>query len=76
LAEVSTFKRAGKKPSKPTVRELTTPLLTLRALQVGLRLDELEDIEVGELIDILTESGNDSYEYPRRATQEDFDKYF
>jgi hypothetical protein len=50
--------------------------LTLRALQLGLRLSELEDIEVGELIDILTESGNDSYEYPRKATQEDFDKYF
>lgn len=58
------------------MRELTTPLLTLRALQTGLRLHELEDIEVGELIDLLTESGNDSYEYPAKATQEDMDKYF
>lgn len=39
-------------------------------------MPDLEYIEVGELIDILIESNNDSYEYPARATQEDFDKYF
>lgn len=36
-----------------------------------MRLEELELLEVGELIDVLTESANDSYEYPVRATQED-----
>jgi len=35
------------------------------------RLEELELLEVGELIDVLTESANDGYEYPVEATQED-----
>lgn len=43
---------------------------------MGLRLEELEDVEVGELIDILIEAGNDNYDYPKRATQEDMQKYF
>lgn len=76
MVKLSTHKRAGKKPSEPTVRELTTPLLTYRALQMGLRLEELEDVEVGELIDILIEASNDNYDYPKRATQEDMQKYF
>ncbi len=76
MAEVHIRERGLKKPAKPTVRPLTTPLLTLRALQVGLRLNELELIDVGELLDVLTESSNDSYDYPRKATQEDMDRYF
>ena len=47
-------------------------MLMLRAVQIGLRLSELEDITLGELIDMLIENGNDSYEYPIKATQEDF----
>lgn len=71
MAEICQDFLRSKKPSKPTVRELNTPLLTLRALQLGVRLEELELLEVGELIDVLTESANDSYEYPVKATQED-----
>lgn len=41
-----------------------------------IRLSELELLEVGELIDLLTESANDNYDYPVKATQEDMDKYF
>jgi len=47
-------------------------MLMLRALQVGLRLHDLEEITIGELIDILIEMDNDSYDYPTKATQEDF----
>jgi len=39
---------------------------------MGIRLSELSDITIGELLDILIENENDSYEYPIKATQEDF----
>lgn len=47
-------------------------MIVLRALQIGLRLSDLEQITLGELIDILIENENDSYEYPTKATQDDF----
>lgn len=64
-----------KKRNKPTVREFTTALLTLRALQIGLRIDELDDLNVGELMDLITESANDNYEYPLKASQNDIDAF-
>ena len=50
-------------------------MIVLRALQVGLRLDDLEHITVGELMDILTERVNDEYDYPRKATKADFERF-
>lgn len=50
-------------------------MLMLRALEIGLKLSELEEITVGELLDILIEHGNDQYEYPIKATQEDFERF-
>lgn len=47
-------------------------MLILRALQIGLKLSDLDNITLGELVDILIESENDGYEYPIKATQEDF----
>ena len=47
-------------------------MLILRALQIGLKLSDLEQITLGDLVDILIENENDSYEYPIKATQEDF----
>lgn len=47
-------------------------MLILRALQIGLRLSDLDNITLGELVDILIENENDSYEYPIKATQDDF----
>lgn len=47
-------------------------MLILRALQLGLRLSDLDQITVGDLVDLIIESGNDEYEYPVKATQEDF----
>ena len=44
----------------------------LRALQLGLSLSDLDQITVGDLIDMLIEYGNDSCEYPIKATQDDF----
>ena len=47
-------------------------MLMLRALQIGLRLSDLEEITIGDLIDMLIEHDNDQYQYPIKATQDDF----
>ena len=47
-------------------------MLILRALQIGLKLSDLDNITMGELVDILIERENDEYEYPIKPTQDDF----
>lgn len=49
--------------------------MVLRALQIGLRLSDLDNIERGELTDLITENANDKCEYTELATQNDFDKF-
>ena len=61
---------------KPTTREMNTPLLILRALQVGLKITDFDYIEVGDIFDLLTESANDSFDYPKKGTVEDFNALF
>lgn len=50
-------------------------MLMLRALELGLKISELEEITVGELFDMLIEHGNDQCEYPIKATKEDFARF-
>lgn len=50
-------------------------IFMLRALQAGLRLSELDELEEGQVLDIIIESGNDSAEYDLEATQEDMDRF-
>jgi hypothetical protein len=40
-----------------------------------LSLSDLDQIEMGELNDMIIEHGNDSYEYQELASQEDFDNF-
>lgn len=54
---------------------MTTGLYLLRCKELGLSLDDLEEIEYGLVEDMFTEKNNDSYDYPYKATQEDFDKF-
>ncbi len=54
---------------------MTGALFLLRALQVGLRLSDLDELEEGQVADIIIESGNDSAEYDYVATQEDMDAF-
>lgn len=42
---------------------------------MGLTLDDLDSLEYGLIIDMMTESTNDEYEYRPLATQEDFDRF-
>lgn len=57
------------------MRESTVGLYMLRAYQLGLTLDEMEKMSVGDVFDMLTENGNDQEEYDYKATQEDFDAF-
>lgn len=54
---------------------MTTALFVLRAIQAGLSLNDLDSLEYGVVVDIITEASNDSAEYRQLATQEDFDKF-
>ena len=42
---------------------------------LGLSLDELEKMEYGIVMDMLTEKGNDDVPYRQLATQSDFDRF-
>lgn len=45
----------------------------LRAAQIGLSMDDLEQIDIGFMFDLMIEAGNDHYEYPYAPTQKDID---
>ena len=49
----------------------------LRAKQIGLTLDELDQLDEGVVYDMIIESANDNAEdsYAKLATQADFDKF-
>lgn len=50
-------------------------MFLLRAIQIGLTLDDLDCLEVGMVNDMMTESANDDAKYDYVATQEDFDRW-
>lgn len=54
---------------------MTTPLLMLRACQIGIPIVDMDLISIGLLLDMWTEKANDLATYRRLATQEDFDKF-
>ena len=54
---------------------MTTALFVLRAVQMGLRISDLDSLEYGFVIDMMTESANDDFNYRPLATQEDFDRF-
>lgn len=54
---------------------MTTALFLLRVYQIGMKLDDLDDLEAGTVFDIMTEAGNDEFNYKQVATQNDFDRF-
>ncbi len=54
---------------------MTTALYMLRCIQVGIRLSDLDTLEYGMIMDILTETSNDEFKYKEVASQEDFDRF-
>lgn len=47
----------------------------LRCKEMGFSVDELEQIDFGVVVDMMTEQGNDQHKYPYKATQKDFDNF-
>lgn len=47
----------------------------LRCFQVGMHVSDLEQLSIGMVNDIITEMGNDNYDYKQIADQSDFDKF-
>ncbi len=56
-------------------RQFNTAVFILRALQVGLQLADLDYLEFGEVMDIITERSNDDAKYNQVASQADFDRF-
>lgn len=54
---------------------MNTAVYFLRAKQLGLTIAEMEQMTVGFVIDLITESSNDEAKYTEKATQEDFSKF-
>ena len=56
-------------------RPFTTGLFLLRCYQIGLRVSDLAYLEMGMVVDLFIESGNDGENCRQLATQEDFDRF-
>lgn len=59
-----------------TIRPMTTSLFQLRALELGIRKQDLRFYTCGQIFGILMEKSNDNYEWPRKATQDDINALF
>ena len=54
---------------------MTTPLLLLRCVQIGLSIRDLDLLTIGMVNDMYAESRNDDYNYKEIASQDDFDRF-
>lgn len=57
------------------MRETTVGLMMLRAKELGLSIEEMFLVTEGELVDMIIERSNDSYEYPLKPTLADFESF-
>ena len=55
---------------------MTVGLYMLRCKELGFSINELDQVERGDIFDMLAEKANDMEEYPYKATQADFDNAF
>lgn len=56
---------------------MTTPLLLLRAVQLGVHISEMDLLTIGEINDMYTEMQRDEYQadFCRLPVQKDFDNF-
>lgn len=54
---------------------MTSALFLLRCKELGLSLDELDDLDIGMVFDMFTERANDSYDWAVLASQDDFRRF-
>ena len=50
-------------------------IFLLRAFELGLSVADLEELSYGDVIDMLIESHNDTYDWPLAPTQSDIDVF-
>ncbi len=65
------------KKLRATDREMTTPLLLLRAVQLGVQISEMDMLTIGTINDMYTEMQNDENQgaYNTLASQDDMDRF-
>ena len=54
---------------------MNTAVYLLRVAEMGLSFRDLALVDVGMVFDMMTESANDSYKYPFKASQADMDRF-
>ena len=54
---------------------MTTPLLLLRAVQLGVQISELELLTIGTVLDMYTELQKDDEPHDQLASQDDMDRF-
>lgn len=54
---------------------MNTALFMLRAIQLGLSIKDLEELEEGFVLDMMAERSNDNETYADLPTQADFDRF-
>lgn len=54
---------------------MNTNIFMLRAFSLHISMQDLEELEYGDVLDMMIESSNDTCTYPLKATQDDFDKF-
>jgi len=55
---------------------MTTSLFQLRSLELGIKKTEMCHYSCGQIFGILTEKGNDNFDYPLKASQADINTLF
>ena len=61
--------------SPSTDREMTTPLLLLRAVQLGIHISEMDLLTIGTVLDMYTELQRDDEPHDQLASQDDMDRF-
>lgn len=64
-----------KKKERASIRKMNTAIFMLRCKELGLSVDDLENIEYGLVQDMMIEKSNDRYNYPYKAEQKDYDNF-
>ena len=63
------------KKLRATDREMTTPLLLLRCVQMGIHISELDLLTIGTVLDMYTELQRDDEPHDQLASQDDMDRF-
>lgn len=65
-----------KKLGEATTRDFTVGLYLLRAKDVGLTIDEMDQLSTGMVMDVVIERGNDNEKYPKKGSASTFKAQF